>query len=58
MLDLIFNSAYVDFNAAYNFGNMLFDLRDIIYGDKPLASTMASAESAAKKDIENFEQNW
>ena len=58
MLDLIFDSAYLDFNMIYDFGGTLSAINQVYTQGKPLASTLAAAQEASEAEIEKFEQDW
>ena len=58
MIDLIFDSLYIDFNALYNFGGICDRLCDVIFKDAPLASALAETQEKAKVEIETFLENW
>ncbi|MBQ2707983.1 MAG: hypothetical protein IJF67_06925 [Clostridia bacterium] len=58
MLDIIFESAYLDFNAIYDFGKTRSALQQVLFNDAELASSIASAQTAAEAEIENFTAIW
>lgn len=58
MLDIIFDSAYVDFNMIYNFGGTFNVIKKAYQDNLPIVSSLASAQSAAEAEIEEFEKNW
>lgn len=58
MIDLIFNSLTIDFNALCEFGGTLGVIADAVYRGKPLASSMAKKQSAADEAIAKFAASW
>lgn len=58
MLDIIFDSAYVDFNMIYNFGGTFNVIKKAYQDNLPIVSSLASAQSATEAEIEEFEKNW
>ncbi len=58
MLDIIFNNAYVDFNAVYNFGGTQMAMVEVFFNDKPLASTITGLMTKAETTIAEFQENW
>ena len=58
MLNIIFDTLYVDFGMCFNFGGMNVAMKDIVFYEKPLISTIESVRSAAEKAIEEFIENW
>lgn len=56
MLNIIFDSAYLDFNACYDFGGITAAIGSALVNDTPIASVIASkkeqAETAASELIE------
>ena len=58
MLDIIFDSAYLDFNSIYNFGGTRTALQSVLFDGAELASSIASAQSAADAAIAEFMKSW
>lgn len=54
MLDLIFDTTYIDFNGIYNFGNSLGVVNNAIFNDKPYASSYAKIESKMNGALDDF----
>ncbi len=54
MLDLIFDTAYLDFNGIYNFGGSLQAVNNAIFYDKPYASAYAKCESKMNSALDDF----
>lgn len=58
MLDIIFNTLYIDFNCIYNFGGTTTALTNVLAGAGELASEMAKIETKLESDLETFTANW
>ena len=58
MIDVIYAGLYIDFGAICNFGGMNASLGDAVYKGEPLASSLASKQSAAEQAIEEFTKSW
>ena len=58
MIDIIYAGLYIDFGAICNFGGMNASLGDAVYKGEPLASSLASKQSAAEQAIEEFTKSW
>ncbi len=58
MIDIITETAYLDFNAVYEFGGSTNLLLNAITKDAPLASSLASAQTAIDAAIEELVENW
>ncbi len=58
MVDLCFDTAYIDFYRVYEFGGLTTKMRDVILGKAPLASTLASSEAAVNTALEQLLENW
>ena len=58
MIDIITETAYLDFNAIYDFGSSTTILRNAIWDDRPIASELASAKSVIESSIATFTANW
>ncbi len=58
MIDIVFDSLYLDFNYICNFGGTCDCFRDSVYNDAPFASAVAAKKEAALKAIEEFVKNW
>lgn len=54
MLDIIYDSTYLDFNSCYVFGGLTEKLADAIMKDKPVASVVESLLPAADADAEKL----
>lgn len=54
MLDIVFDTTYIDFNGIYEFGGLLGAVNGAIFYDKPYASAYASAEEKAEAALEKF----
>ena len=58
ILDILFDTSYINFHLVYNFGGMDGAVRDVLFNGKPLASTMASLQSSAEAAIADFCDTW
>lgn len=58
MLDLIFSTTYLDFNANYKFGGVLDAVNQAIFFGQPFASAYASLETKLNADLEEFMLNF
>ena len=58
VLEILFNTLYVDYNVAYNFGGLGDAFRDIIFNAKPLLSTVEALSTRAETQIAKFIENW
>lgn len=58
MLDIIFNTLYIDFNCIYNFGATNDALTNVLFGKQELASAMAAIQKKIDAEIDNFVKNW
>ena len=58
ILDLIFDTLYIDFLVFYDFGGLRTAVTEIIFKDKPISSTIDSYSSAAQKAIDKLVENW
>ncbi len=58
VLNIIFDTLYLDFNTCYNFGGVSDVVTGIIFDDKPFASSVAAIESKAAEAIAKFTENW
>jgi len=54
MIDIIFETSYMDLNGIYNFGGSYEIVRDVIIEKKPLISSYESRETAIQKAADNF----
>lgn len=54
MLDIVFDTTYIDFNGIYEFGGLLGAVNSAVFYDKPYASAYAAAEEKAKAALETF----
>lgn len=58
MLDVIFNTVYVDFNCIYDFGGTASVLCNVINGKGELASSLTKIESKIDTALEKFITGW
>lgn len=58
MLDLMFDTLYIDFGTIFDFGGQQGTLQSIAKGSQEFASAIASIESAVQAEITDFEQGW
>lgn len=58
ILDLIFDTLYIDFFVFYDFGGLRTAVTEIIFKDKPISSTIDRYSSAAQKAINKLVENW
>ncbi|MCI8387714.1 MAG: extracellular solute-binding protein [Clostridiales bacterium] len=58
MVDIIFDSAYIDFNALYDFGGVCSRLKSVILNDAQLSSTIASLQPSIDATVESLVENW
>ena len=58
MIDVIYDSLYLDFGLIYNFGGTNSVLSDVVYGNAQLASGLAEKQSAADQAIADFVASW
>ena len=58
VLNIIFDTLYVDFGMCFNFGGMNMAMKEIVFFEKPLTSTIESVRPATEKAIEEFIENW
>lgn len=58
ILDLIFDTLYIDFFVFYDFGGLRTAVTEIIFKDKPISSTIDRYSSAAQKAIDKLVENW
>ena len=54
MLDLIFSTTYIDFNAVYRFGGTLDALNQAIFYDAPYASAIAACKDKTEAELDEF----
>ncbi len=54
MLDIVFDTTYIDFNGIYEFGGLLGTVNGAIFYDRPYASAYAAAEEKANTALEKF----
>ncbi len=54
MLDIVFDTTYIDFNGIYEFGGLLATVNGAIFYDKPYASAYAAADAKANAALEKF----
>ncbi len=58
MLDIIYDTIYLDFNLLYNFGGTTDMMRDVIIDDKDFASSYQKNENVMNKSITEFSETW
>lgn len=58
MLDIIFETTYLDFNAIYNFGGTLDTVRLYLLDKAQLVSSMAAAETKVEAEIDKLIETW
>jgi hypothetical protein len=58
VLEILFNTLYVDYNVAYNFGGLGDVFKDVIFNAKPLLSTAEKVATRAETQIAKFIENW
>lgn len=58
MVELMFDSLTIDFNALCDFGGTVGILGKSIYKDTPLASALAKKQEATDDEIAKFTDNW
>lgn len=58
MLDIIFETTYLDFNAIYNFGGTLDTVRLYLLDKAQLVSSMAAAETKVEAEIDKLIEAW
>ena len=58
MIDIIFNTLYIDFCQIYNFGEMSTAISGIMFENKPFASTLNALKNVTKKTVERFVDSW
>lgn len=54
MLDIVFDTTYIDFNGIYEFGGVLGAVNGAIFYDKPYASAYEKAIPKAEAKLEEF----
>ena len=58
MIDLIFNTLYIDFMAIYNFGEIPAAMQQVIFKKAPFASTVANRRKLLEGTVNRFVQSW
>lgn len=58
MLDLIFSTTYLDYNANFKFGGVLNEVNWAIFQGKPYASAYASCEEKMNAELDEFMKNF
>lgn len=58
MLDLIFDTMYIDFNCIYDFGGIQSMLVEALSGKVSIAPLMATIKKSSAKSIEAFTAKW
>ncbi|NLE13876.1 MAG: hypothetical protein GX628_09430 [Clostridiales bacterium] len=58
ILDLLFNSLYIDFGVVYNFGSIKDALTQVLFEAKPFASTVESKVDAINAAMAKVIENW
>lgn len=58
MLDLIFSTTYLDYNANFKFGGVLDEVNWAIFQGQPYASAYASREEKMNAELDEFMKNF
>ena len=58
VLDMLFDGLYLDFNLVYDFASSRDALGNIVFNEAPMASTLASLESAFIADMNKIMESW
>ncbi len=58
MIEIIFDTLYLDFNSCFNFGGVRDVVSDMVFHDKPFASSLASIQKKVEKAAAAFMENW
>jgi len=58
VLDILFDTLYLDFNIVYNFGNSRTSLTNIIFNGMPIASTMAALDGYFDGAMDELANAW
>lgn len=58
MLDLIFSTTYLDYNANFKFGGVLNEVNRAIFQGQPYASAYASCEEKMNAELDEFMKNF
>ena len=58
MLDLIFSTTYLDYNANFKFGGVLDAVNRAIFQGQPYSSAYASCEEKMNAELEEFMKNF
>ncbi len=58
MLEIIFNSLYLDYQCIYNFGQVSTVISNYVFGTQELTSNFASAKDMAKSEAEIVAGGW
>lgn len=58
MLDIIFDTTYLDFMGIYEFASLPTGMADVVFKNKPLASTLASYQTKAEAAIAKLAASW
>ena len=54
MLDLIFSTTYIDYNAIYGFGGVLDAVNQSVFYDAPYASAYEACKNKTEADLDEF----
>ena len=58
MLDIIFDTLYLDFNSFNNFGGSIDALKDALFNDGSFSSTWASIKESTLTEMDLFSKEW
>lgn len=58
MIDVIFNSLYIDFCEIYSFGEMPTAMQQVIFKGAPFSSTVANRKRLVQNTVAKFIQSW
>ncbi len=58
MLEIIYNTLYLDFQGIYDFGDYGYVIQDHVFKGKELASSLVAKKSTAVKEAETQSQYW
>ena len=58
MIDIIFNTLYIDFCSVYDFAEIIATMQGVIFKGQPFASSMANRKKLLEKTVEKFIINW
>ena len=58
MIDIIFNTLYIDFCSVYDFAEIIATMQGVIFKGQPFASSVANRKKLLEKTVEKFITNW